>query len=254
MKILHLLAALYGLFQAAYEFYILIMSLFLDLGMSCCNVDHGVFIGEWLSPPDPTIAMPSSSPLLLYVPIHVDDGLGIMNSHSLYLWFLSVLSKHLHIVDLGPCSKFLSILIIHDCPHHQLWLPSHIYVSELLDEWYLSSCKTATTPFPSGFPSISDAQHGTALLDISDADLIPRYQHLVCCLLYLVITTHLDLLLCHVAWSVQCITYSGTLLGGQACPSLLGQYKIACTLSWHLLSTCPHYPQCLHAECWVYRC
>ena len=129
----------------------------------------------------------------MYVPLNVDDGLGITNSHSLYFWFLSVLSKHLHIVNLGPCSKFLSILIIRDRPHCQLWLSSHVYVLELLDKWHLGSCKTAATPFPSGFPSIFDAQHGTTLLDISDADLVPRYQHLVGCLLYLAITTHLDL-------------------------------------------------------------
>ena len=50
-----------------------------------------------------------------------------------------------------------------------------------------------TTPFPSSFPSISDAQHGTALLDIPDADLVPHYQRLVGCLLYLAIATLLDL-------------------------------------------------------------
>ena len=43
-KVLHILAVLYGLCQSAYEFYILIMSLFLDLGMIQCKVDHGVFI------------------------------------------------------------------------------------------------------------------------------------------------------------------------------------------------------------------
>ena len=155
-KVLHLLVALYGLRQAAYEFYILIMSLFLDLGMFCCYVDHGVFIGEWTTPPDPSVSMPASGPLVLYVPLHVDDSLGITNSSSLYLWFLRVLLQRLHIVDLGPCSKFLSILIIWDQAHCKLWLSSHLYVSELLDKWNLSSCKSALTPFPSGFPSITD--------------------------------------------------------------------------------------------------
>ena len=192
-KVLRLLAALYGLRQAAYEFYMLIMSLFLDLGMSRCDVDHGVFFGEWTSPPDPSVVLPSSGPLLLYVPLHVDDGLGITNSSSLYQWFLRVLSKRLHIVDLGPCSKFLSILIIRDRDHRRLWLSSHLYVSELLDEWRMGSCKTATTPFPSGFPSLPDAQQVTALPDISDADLVSRYQRLVGCLLYLAIATRPDL-------------------------------------------------------------
>ena len=89
------------------------MSLLLDLGMVRCEVDHGMFIGEWSSPPDPSIAMPSSGPLVLYVPLHVDDGLGITNSPTLYAWFLKVLSHQLHIVDLGPCSKFLLFMIAH---------------------------------------------------------------------------------------------------------------------------------------------
>ena len=57
LKVLRILVALYGLHQSAYEFYILLMSLLLDLGMVHCDVDHGVFIGEWTSPPDPSIIM-----------------------------------------------------------------------------------------------------------------------------------------------------------------------------------------------------
>ena len=117
MKVLHILAALYGLRQAAYEFYVLLVSLLLDLCMVHCDVDHGVFLGEWVSPPDPSIAMPSLGSLVLYVPLHVDDGLAVTNSPSLYAWFLKVLSQRLHIIDLGPCSKFLSILIIRDRPN-----------------------------------------------------------------------------------------------------------------------------------------
>ena len=191
-KVLRILVALYGLRQAAYEFYMLLMSLLLGLGMICCDVDHGVFIGEWDSPPDPSVQMPPSGPLVLYVPLHVDDGLGITNSASLYAWFLKVLSQRLHIVDLGPCSKFLSILIIRDRPNRKLWLSSHVYVSELLAEWNLSSCKSASTPFPSGVSSISPAPP-RSLPDLSDADLVPLYQRLVGCLLYLAITTQPDL-------------------------------------------------------------
>ena len=91
------------------------MSLLIGLGMVCCEVDHGVFFGKWISPPDLSIAMPTNgAPLVLYVPLHIDDGLAITNSHSLYKWFLVTLAKCLHIVDLGECSKFLSILIIRD--------------------------------------------------------------------------------------------------------------------------------------------
>ena len=136
--------------------------------------------------------MPPSGLLVLYVPLHVDDGLGITNSSSLYSWFLRTLSTRLHIVDLGPCSKFLSILIIRDRVNRKIWLSSHVYVSELLAEWNLTTCKSASTPFPSGSSPLPSAPVNS-LPTVSDADLVTRYQRLVDCLLYLAIATRPDL-------------------------------------------------------------
>ena len=193
-KVLRVLVALYGLKQSAYEFYSLFLSLLLELGMIRCEVDHGVFIGVWTSPPaDSSVPMPTDGrPLVLYIPLHVDDGLAITNSRPLYLWFLSVLSKRLLIVDIGECSKFLSILIIRDRLNRRLWLSSHVYVSELLDDWHLSDCKPASTPFPSNFLDLPAAPPNS-LPDLTDADLIPKYQRIVGCLLYLAIATRPDI-------------------------------------------------------------
>lgn len=192
-KSLWILVALYGLRQSAYEFYILILSLILEFGVVRCEVDHGVFFGEWTSPPDLSVSMPSDgSPLVLYVPLHADDGLGITNSTPLYTWFLSVLAKHLHIVDLGPCTKFLNVLIIHDRPCQRLWFSPRLYVSELLEEWNMVSCRPATTPFSSLLPYLSLAPPNS-LPDITDGDLLPQYQRLVGCLLYLAISTRPDI-------------------------------------------------------------
>ena len=91
------------------------LSLILALGMVCCEVNHGIFIGEWTSSPDLSVPMlDDGAPLVLYIPIHVNDGLAITNSQPLYAWFLRTLAQRLHIINLGHCSKFLSILIIHD--------------------------------------------------------------------------------------------------------------------------------------------
>jgi Reverse transcriptase (RNA-dependent DNA polymerase) len=190
-KVLRILVALYGLRQSAFEFYTLLMSLFLSIGMVRCEVDHGVFFGKWSSSPDPSISMPTNGDqLVLYIPIHVDDGLAITNSLPLYHWFLTTLKKKLLIVDLGECSKFLSILIIRDRPHRRLWLSSHLYVSELLAEWHLSNAKYPPTPFPYKF-AIQDQP--TALPDISDDDLLTKYQRLVGCLMYLGVSTRPDI-------------------------------------------------------------
>ena len=184
--------ALYGLHQSAYEFYMLFLSLLLSLGMVRCDTDHGIFFGEWLSPPDPSVTMPiDGSPLVLYVPIHVDDGLAITNSPSLYTWFLRTLANRLMIVNLGCCSKFLSILIIHDHPSCHLWLLLHVYIAELLDEWHLTNCRPATTPFPAKVLDSSTPLN--VLPDIMDAELLPKYQCLVGCLLYLAIASCPDL-------------------------------------------------------------
>ena len=192
-KCLRILVALYGLCQSAYEFYTPFASLIMAIGLTCCKVDHGVFYGVWTSPPDPAISMPTDGqPLVLYVPLHIDDGLGITNSPELYNWFIASLSRCLGIVDLGQCSKFLSIVIIHDRPNHQMWLSSHNYVVELLAKWNLSSSRHASTPFPANFATSFTAPPNS-LPDISDADLVPKYQRLVDCLLYLAISTRPDL-------------------------------------------------------------
>ena len=168
------------------------MSLLLEFGMVRCKIDHGIFFGEWTSPPDALISMPlNGSPLVLYIPLHVDNGLGITNSKPLYLWFLSVLSQQLHVVDMGPCAKFLNILIIRDRPGRHLWLSSWLYVSELLDDWHLTSCRSPSTPFPPNLPDLFSAPPNS-LLSISDADLVLQYQRLVGCLLYLAVTTRPD--------------------------------------------------------------
>jgi hypothetical protein len=156
----------------------------------------------WILTSFPTILLTSTrkilgivvslSPLVLYVPLHVDDGLGITNSQPLHAWFLLILLKRLHVVNLGQCSKFLNILIIRDRASHRLWLSSHNYISDLLGEWNLTACCPVLTLFPSNLPDLSSAPPNS-LPSISDADLLPQYQHLIGCLLYLAVTTHPDI-------------------------------------------------------------
>ena len=188
-KVLRIKVALYGLRQSAFEFYTLFMSLILDLGMVRCEVDHGVFFGKWLSLLDFSIPMPlNGDPLRLYAPIHVDDGLAITNSPSLYHWFLGMLRRKLLIIDLGECSKFLSIVLFCDHPHRHMWMSSHVYVHELLAEWGLLNATYPKTPFSHNILTQSTVPPN-ALPQISDIDLTAKYQRLVGCLMYLAVTT-----------------------------------------------------------------
>ena len=245
-----ILVALYGLRQSAYEFYILIMSLLLEFGMIRCEVDHGVFFGQWTSPPDSSISMPlDGEPLVLYIPLHIDDGLAITNSAPLYMWFLSVLSKRLHIVDhdLGPCAKFLNILIIRDLPGKRLWLSPRIYISELLDEWNLTVCRSVTTPFPNTSPDLSSAPTNS-LPAVTDVDLLPQYQRLVGCLLYLAISTRPD------------IAYYAMWLGQfnarptRACSSISRGYSNLGSMSWCSITTDFVITKRIYKERWLLGC
>ena len=102
------------------------------------------------------------------------------------------MKRRLLIIDMGPCEKFLNILIICDRAKCRAWLSSHVYIAELIGEWNLANCKTAVTPFPSKHLDLPAAPPN-AIPDVSDADLIPKYQRLVGCLLYLAITTRPDI-------------------------------------------------------------
>jgi len=172
-KVLHIMVALYGMIR--------------------CEVDHGVFYGEWSSPPHPSIApQEDGKPLVLYVLLHFNDGLAITNSTSLYQRFLATLAKQLLIVDLGPCSKFLGILIIQDRPSCCIWLSSHVYIAELLHEWKMTNCKCASTPFPYKVNEMP-VPLSNSLPDVTDEELTVKYQWLVKCLLYLAIATRPDI-------------------------------------------------------------
>ena len=93
---------------------------------------------------------------------------------------------------MGPCAKFLNVLIIHDHPGRRLWFSLHLYILELLGEWNLSSCRSVSTPFSSTLPDSSSIPPHS-LPDISDMDLLPQYQRLVGCLLYLAISSRPDI-------------------------------------------------------------
>ena len=157
-----------------------------------CEVNHAVFVGTWSSPPDPSIpALPDNAPLFAIVPVHVDDGLVICNSLSLYAWIIAELQKTIEIIDMGPASLYLGNRITHDRPRWKIWLSQWSYCFELLRVWNLSNCTPASTPMSSKPHFLEPSPN--ALPEVKDDDIKPLFQCLVGSLIYLAVCTRPDI-------------------------------------------------------------
>jgi len=93
------------------------------MGLVCCKVDHALFYSWFTSSPHPLIPITlNSDDLVIFMPIHIDDGLVVTNSLPLYQWVLAEMNKQIKVNDLGTASLYLGIRIDHDCPSRHLWL------------------------------------------------------------------------------------------------------------------------------------
>ena len=107
---LQVLRAIYGLRQSSHEFYVLLRGVLESIGLLRCEVDHAVFYGRFTKPPDPSIPMPPGGvDLVIFMPVHVDDGLVATNSIPLYHWILAEMNKRIDVVDQGATSLYLGI-------------------------------------------------------------------------------------------------------------------------------------------------
>jgi hypothetical protein len=193
--VLRLLVALYGLKQSSHEWYKLLSSTLAALGLLRCEADHAVFIGRWPTPPHPSVpSLPSGDPLFLIIPIHVDDGLAITNSLLLYKWFVVEISKTIDFVCLGPVlnTRYLGQRIIRDRTNKIIQLSQSDLITDLLDEWSLSDCKTLPVPLHHN-PSSLPPSPPNACPDIPDDKILISYQRLVGSLTYLAISTRPDI-------------------------------------------------------------
>jgi hypothetical protein len=94
------------------------------MGFTRCTVDHAIFIYRSTTPPSVAGKIPESGELLIYIALHVDDGLTVTNSPSGYTWFISELRKSFETKDLGVAengnrtrSFTPTALVITSCVH-----------------------------------------------------------------------------------------------------------------------------------------
>jgi hypothetical protein len=191
--VLQLLVALYGLRQSAYEFYTFFLKLLIRIGLSRSELDHSVFIGRWVSPPHSSISMPlTGKPLILIVPIHVDDGLVATNSTPLYLWFIDQLTPDLEIVDMGPVSMYLGERITRNRTNRKLWISQRPLLVDLLQSWNMLDCTPSNVPLSQPLHKLPPPLPNS-IPDVRDDEILINYQRLVGSLTYLAICSRPDI-------------------------------------------------------------
>ena len=187
------LRAIYGLRQSSREFYLLLRRILESLGLQVCEVDRAVFYGRFKTPPHDSISMPpNGDDLVIFMPVHVDDGLVATNLLPLYQWILSKMNKYFEVNDLGTASLYLGIRITRDQAKRKIWLSQCHVITDLLTTYNLLNAHPSPVPLRHKLCSLPDAPPNS-LPDIADADIKIHYQRLVGSLLYLALCTRPDI-------------------------------------------------------------
>ena len=172
-RVCHLRKALYGLCQAARQFYIKLDSAITTLGYRRLNADWAIWVRSDGA----------------YIAAHVDDMAAAAHTEDdLDLLFHSI-TAFFQIKDLGSISRYLSI----DCHYvsdESVFLISQSgYIAKLLSEYAMDNCFEVQTPVLDSERKRWDLDD-TVLLNDS---LIQKYQALIGSLLYLMHGTRPDL-------------------------------------------------------------
>jgi hypothetical protein len=203
--VLRLKKALYGLKQSAYEFYKYLNATMSLIGLTRLDVDRAVWLGVWTKSPDPkSVPMPpDGSPLILIVPVHVDDGLASTNSSHLYDWFiLQLRARGVDVKDLGPVSVYLGIRFIRDRAHRTLYLTQEAYIVDVMGEFGLLDCTPRRVPLDGPIHEIIAMVLDPSALpgSMSDEEIKSLYQKIVGIITYIASTLRSEL--AHVAMAL----------------------------------------------------
>jgi hypothetical protein len=91
------------------------------------------------------------SPLLLIIPVHVDDGLAATNSDPLYDWFIDKLGERFELKDLGPASMYLGMRLDRDLENNTIHVTQRPFAESCLR--YHNLLDSSSTPsYPHSIP------------------------------------------------------------------------------------------------------
>jgi hypothetical protein len=140
----HLLSSLYGLKQAAYDWYELLRTVLTSLGFVQCEADYMVFIFNHLDS--------EGTRIICIIVWHVDDRLAGANNRKFLDQTKSKITDRFGITDLGPVTKYLGVQFVRCRKTRQLWMHQEDYIVYLLQEHSMSQCNPVSLPMDPNFP------------------------------------------------------------------------------------------------------
>jgi hypothetical protein len=141
--IAHLLSSLYGLKQAAFDWYELLREVLTHLGFLRCEADYAVFIFDHVNAEGVRV--------ICIIAWHVDDGLAGSNNRAFLDRTKHQIADRFGITDLGAVSKYLGIQFIRDRQTCELWMHQEDYIRYLLDEHNMTDCNPVSLPMDPNF-------------------------------------------------------------------------------------------------------
>lgn len=178
----HLLSSLYGLKQAAYDWYELLREVLMRLGFLRCDADYAVFVYDTVDS--------KGVRTVCIIAWHVDDGLAAANQRVFLDWVKKQIGERFGIADLGPVVKYLGIQFERHRETRELWMHQAEYITYLLEEHGMLECNPVMLPMDPKFPFGRDTDIHPYVEDIAS-----EYRKLVGELLYLALYTRPDIAL-----------------------------------------------------------
>lgn len=164
---------LYGLKQAAREWYMRVNTFLNSHGFATSQSDQGIFCG-------------TIDGVLMKIILYVDDILILCCNTEAIQQVKTLLSNEYRMKDLGEVHEFLGIKIEYHFSEGTMSLNQSTKIDGILERFNMSNCKGVSTPMMHNFAKILSDNEDEAIINVP-------YRELIGCLLYLSMCTRPDI-------------------------------------------------------------
>jgi Reverse transcriptase (RNA-dependent DNA polymerase) len=170
-KVLHLKRAIYGLRQAALQWWKALDKSMASIGLKRLQSDSGIFVYK------------DKGDLVIAV-VYVDDALFLGSNLPLVNRLKSLFINKWECRDLGETKEFLCMCIIRK--QGMIFLDQTAYLQKVLQRFQMVNVRAAITPLPAGYNPVPNP-------DPYDADTCHKFQQVIGSLLYIMLSTCPDI-------------------------------------------------------------